>query len=139
MLPAHELHSTIFYEHVRMNKQVVTRRRLFALGLMMLAGQAVAEDKEHGQPRSRHRGYKTGGGMVIMIMVAVFGGMALFGEFRRRRLPSSASPSPGPLPEGTDWEADMPASEQTEVPAPASFRQRRNRRTVAGADSAPEN
>lgn len=106
----------------------MTRRGLIVLGILALAGQAMADDKERGRPHPRHRGYKVGGGMVAVIMLAVFGSMALFGEFRRRRSPPSAPPSPEPLPEEAAWEAEHPSTALPDEAVPGSSRQRRARR-----------
>lgn len=125
-----------------MNRQVVTRRGLIVLGILALAGQATADDKERGSPHTRHRGYKVGGGMVAVIMLAVFGSMALFGEFRHRRAPPSALPSPEPLPEEAVWgeavwEAEYPSTPLPDASVPGSSRQRRARRG-ATVESGPE-
>ncbi len=114
-----------------MNKQVMTRRGLMVLGILALARQATADDREQGRPRPRHRGYKVGGGMVAVIMLAVFGSMALFGEFRRRHAPPSAPPSPEPLPEEAAWEAEHPSTALPDASVPGSSRQRRARRDAA--------
>ncbi|WP_263262229.1 hypothetical protein [Pseudomonas sp. RIT-PI-S] len=120
-----------------MNKQALTRRALFTLGLVMVTGRALAsggEGHEGPAPRPHHRGYKVGGGiMVALVMVAVLGSMALFGELRRNRLSKMAAPPPprpAPLPEGPEWETSEHAASSPDTHVTHGPRYRRGRRDV---------
>lgn len=114
-----------------MNKQVVTRRGLFVLGLVALGGRAFASDDEghEGGGHGHHRGYKVGGGLVLMVMAAVAASMVVFGELRRPRAkpPTRTAPEPYAPPEHADWQAldDHPSDEPADNPP--GPRQRRAR------------
>lgn len=89
-----------------MNKQVLTRRGLFVLGLTAIGGRAFAADDTHNDSAapSRHRGYKVGGGMVILVIAAVATSMVMFGDLRRYRSPKAPKP-PLPLPDESEWDS----------------------------------
>jgi hypothetical protein len=119
-----------------MDKQVLTRRGLFVLGIVAISGRAFASDEGHAG-RSRHRGYKVGGGMVVLVIAAVAGTMALLGDFRRNRPGKDVSPPPAQLPEGEKWDgpADDGADDShAKAKLEDGLRQRRARRKDA-ADS----
>lgn len=81
-----------------MDKQLLTRRGLFVLGLVAIGGRAFASGNEghdsggHG----RRRGYKVGGGLVMIVMAAVAASMVLFGELRRPQAKRPVQPATKP-------------------------------------------
>jgi hypothetical protein len=116
---------------VSMDKQLLTRRGLFVLGLVAIGGRAFASgDEGHDSgAHGRHCGYKVGGGLVLMVMAAVAASMVVFGELRRPRAKPPLHPATKPSPpfEEADRSAldDQPTDETAE--RPPGPRQRRVR------------
>lgn len=112
-----------------MDKQVLTRRALFVLGLAAVTGQAMGNDGAEG-PRPHHRGYKVGAGLVVIAIAAALGSRLAFNEWRQQLASrrSTAPVPPTPLPDASDWDGHEGNEAEADPTPTPSLRQRRTRR-----------